>query len=584
MRNFSKLGAVLTVVLTLALSGIHSKASAQIIPTGQSAGALEHEREEARKSRKIDKKLMTPKEEADVKGKEEVIPKEAKERSGLPKEKVLIKKIDVTGVTAISNSVVRGIVSRYEGRELLLEDFGTIAEEITSAYREKGYVTSIAYLPPQKITDNTLVINVAEGAVGNIKMEGNRYFSSKLLSSYLDMKKGDIFNYDLLRQNITDINSHPDRNARVVLAKGEGRGESDVNILVNEKFPFHMLATYNNYNSDYLYRNKYQMEMTTTNLWGRDHIFSAEYQFGEGGAFNLYSARYLAPLGSELTGGVNYINLYQKLGGSVKALDIRGTGNILTAFYSYKVIKGENFSLNVSTAFDCKNIENKILGVVNSRDFTRVLKAGFDLDMTDFLNGRTIVTQEFDVGLPGFMGGLKAKDSRASVVGSGGEFFISSTNAARIQALPYSLTLMLKGAMQLSDHTLPASQQFNIGGPTTVRGYPVSEFTGDNGYTATAELYVPPYLLPKDIKVPYTKTTLYDATRFVGFFDWGLINNRRPQVGEPSSKSLYGFGGGVRFDVPGLNSTALDLAYGCAGKPSDNDRFKIYISTRIFFN
>lgn len=584
-RHFALKGIFLVNLCGLLIFVSSYPASAQNIPPGQTAGSLEKARGQIREQQKFEEKALEEKKKPEIEGEKKVEPAAPVEKPAVSKERVLISAIEVTGVKAVSRDAIRNIVAPYEGKELSLDDFEAMAQAITDLYREEGYVTSVAYLPPQKISENKLTIEVLEGKTGKITWEGNKYFSAKLLSSYLDLKKGEIFNYDTLRKNITTINSHPDRNVRVVLARGEERGESDMNMFVSEQFPFHMTMGYNNYNSRYLYRNRYQFEAKATNLWGRDHIASGEFQFGDGGAFYLYSGRYMAPLGADLSTGASYIHIDQKLMGALKNSEVTGKGDVASWYYSYKCISTENISLTANTAFDYKQIENSIEDSVQSRDNTRTIKVGFDLDMADFLRGRTIVTQEFDVGLPGFLGGLSAKDSKASRAGAGagGEFFKSVTNIARVQSLPASMTLMLRGSLQLTSQSLVYAEQFNIGGPTTVRGYPLSEYTGDNGITASSELYVPPFFVPKDIKVPYTKTSFFDATRLVGFFDWGYVHNRVPQTGESRDKSLYAIGSGIRFDIPNLNSTTLDLGYGLGVKPSDKHRLQVYVSTKMFF-
>lgn len=508
---------------------------AQQIPVGQDVGAVERATEEIKREKKVTEELMKGKEEPDIEEKEDLIPEEP-ERPKVPGEKVLINKIEVNGVIALSPSSVRGIVAPYEGRELSMEDFKEISDLITDEYRAKGYVTSLAYLPPQQIQDNILRIDVAEGRVGNIKLSGSKYFKERLLLRYITLKKDDIFNYDVLRRDMSSLNVHPDRSARALLARGEERGETDVNIEVKDRLPIHVTLGYDNYNSRYLERNRYYVELQSTNLLGYDDIASAEVQLGEAGRYQLYSARYMLPVTRLWKVGAYYIHVDQSLGKEVGYLNIEGKGDIISTYISYKAIDEENLILSINSGFEYKNIENEMLGIVVGEDDIRIAKVGLDLDYTDRFNGRIILNQEFDLGIEDFMDGLEKKDPRASRLGAGGRFFRTVTNAARIQALPADMSLMLRGAMQLTAYNLVSSEQFHIGGMTTVRGYPRSEHAGDRGYTASAELYIPPYFMPKDAKVPFTKTTYYDAIRFLAFFDWGYVENRNPQVGESKDR------------------------------------------------
>jgi hemolysin activation/secretion protein len=323
--------------------------------------------------------------------------------------------------------------------------------------------------------------------------------------------------------------------------------------------------------------------LKSTNFLGLDHIASAEIQLGDEDRYQLFSGRYIVPLGARHQLGGYYVHVDQKLGGTVKSLNIKGKGNIGSAYFSYKLVDDENFILRLNPAFDYKNIENKVLGTVVSKDYMRVAKLGFDLDLMDMFHGRTLITQDFDFGIPNFMGGLKAKDVNASRTGSGGKFFKSVTNLARVQSMPYSASLMLRGGMQLTADKLTSTEQFNIGGITTVRGYPVSEYVGDRGYNAAAELYIPPFFMSKTAKIPVANMKFYDAFRFVGFFDWGRAMNKDPQVGEKKSQQIYSAGPGLRFDIPGKLSVSFDYGFALGQRPTDGSHSQGYIETKLYF-
>ena len=583
MRVSNKIIIVVIALIILSVVYHHAPTIAAQIPTGQDVGSLETLTEDIKKDEAITKKITTEKKKPVIEEERGVIPQAPSEKVEVPETKVLITKIEVTGPKILMEKEIQVIVSQYEGKELSLSDFRDVADSITADLRKKGYVTSIAYLPPQKIENNTLEIDVAEGRVGNINITGNKYFRTKLLLRYIRLKSGDLFDYDKLREDISYINQHPDRNARVVLARGEERGETDINIDVKDRLPIHVTAGYSNYNSDYLDRNKYSVEFKLDNVFGFDDIASAEVQLGEAGRYQLYSGRYIAPLTRNLKLGASYIHIDQALGGSVATLKIKGKGDIVSLYLPYKLIDTDNFDMSISPAFDYKEIDNEILGLVISQDNMRVAKMGVDLDIMDRFNGRTIIAQSFDYGIKDFMGGLRKKDPKASRVGAGGTFFKSVTNAARIQSLPASTSLMLRGSMQLTAYNLVSSEQFVLGGITTVRGYPNAEQAGDNGYSASAELYVPCYFIPKKLKIPHTETTFYDAIRVLGFFDWGLVTNHNPQVGETKREDIYSVGPAVRFNIPNKLSVAFDYGFALGKRPSDGSKSRGYIEVKLFF-
>ena len=281
------------IMVIAALSMISATADAQRIPSGQDVGAIERETERAKRDREIKEKLIQPKEKPEI-GKEAEIAPEKPQAMEAPEEKIFIEKILIEGVTVIKPMRIREIVAPYEGKELSMKDFKEVSDLITDEYRREGYVTSVAYTPPQKIADKTLRLTAAEGKVGNITLEGNKHFKKDLLLKYITLRKNDVFNYDTLRTDLSDLNEHPDRKAKALLSRGEGAGQTDIGLEVEDRTPIHATIGYDNYNSRYVERNRYMAELRSNNLLGFDDVGSVEVQLGEAGRYQLYSARYLA--------------------------------------------------------------------------------------------------------------------------------------------------------------------------------------------------------------------------------------------------------------------------------------------------
>ena len=57
-----------------------------------------------------------------------------------------------------------------------------IAAAVTQYYRSAGFVLAQAFIPAQEVADGIVVIEVLKGTLGNVLMEGNEKYSSKLLA------------------------------------------------------------------------------------------------------------------------------------------------------------------------------------------------------------------------------------------------------------------------------------------------------------------------------------------------------------------------------------------------------------------
>ena len=180
--------AMVLLFLFLSLNTVQ----AQQIPAGQDMGTTERRVQRAKKSKELVEKLTEKKEELEITEPGEIVPEVADEARAL-ETKTLVSRIDVKGVTVLTESQIRAIVGHYEGRQLSISDFKEIADLISDEYRERGYVTTIAYLPPQKIENHVLVIEVLEGKLGKVEISGNKHFSERGLLKYLSQKENESF-------------------------------------------------------------------------------------------------------------------------------------------------------------------------------------------------------------------------------------------------------------------------------------------------------------------------------------------------------------------------------------------------------
>ena len=149
--------------------------------------------------------------------------------------------------------------------------------------------------------------------------------------------------------------------------------------------------------------------------------------------------------------------------------------------------------------------------------------------------------------------------------------------------MPFSSMILVKNQLQLSTMALTATEQYQIGGVINVRGYPSAELVGDNGFSSTVEWYFPPYLIPKDLKVPFTKTTFYDTVKLVAFYDYGMVHLRNPMVTEKKFSQLSDFGWGVRFNLPKNFFFKAEFACPIDQAPSDGKDLRTWLQISTNF-
>lgn len=489
--------------------------------------------------------------------------------SGSAPRTVQVTEIQIEDSRILTPEELAKIIVEYQKRDLTLDQMQEVADRITDAYRKKGYITSRAYLPVQSIKDGVLVIKVLEAKTGNVEIRGNRYFKTKELRRDLNAQPGGAFDFSALQRSLVYINEHPDRKAKAVLVPGKEPGTTDVIVQMEEQRPIHVGFEYDNYGSRYISQNRYSLFFEHDNLLGFEDLFYLKGQISDESRLVMQQVRYVLPVNRTWDLGLYAVNSKIKLGEEFDDLQAEGDAQIFGLFTAHRLIKTETNDLRLSVGFDYKSIRNKILGEQLSKDELRVLKTGLDWDVEDQW-GRNIVAVSMDNGFSDIFGASESKDDEASRAGAGARFDKGSFTYFRLQPTPKETSLLWKNIAQWSNHNLTSSEQFQAGGALSVRGYPPAEHSGDSGIYSALELSVPLYFIPREKSVPFAREELlYDALRFVLFYDIATTHLNKPLSGEEKNETLRGYGFGMRFNLRDDLSLRCEVGYPAAGKPTD---------------
>jgi len=525
------------------------------------AGGVAAQQKGIERQKRLEKRLETDKTKA-----QETLTQEMLADTG---PKILVQSINVEGATLLTQQEISAITSPYAGMELSLKGMQKIADLITDEYRKKGFATSRAYLPPQSIKDGVLLIKVVEGKLGQLEIRGNQHFKTALLESKINLKPGGYFDYSALQKSLVYINEAPDRKARVTLVPGKAAGTTDVMIDVEDQLPIHAGFEYDNYASRYLDRNRYSLVLEDNNLFGFDDKLYIKALTGEANRLHQYQGRYSFPINDGFDIGAYFLVSQTRLGKEFSDLASKGKAQIYGIYSNYSLINKPDWALNLIGGFDYKNIDEYLIGTKISRDDLRIVKLGFDSDSVDAW-GRNIVSLEVDQGIKDFLGGMDEKDDLSSRDGGGGQFTKFPAYFFRLQKMPWETSLLWKNMAQYSNNALVSSEQFQVGGPISVRGYPAAEYVGDKGWYTSPELSFPIYCLKKNWKVPYNQEKWYDTTRIVLFYDWATTSLNRVDGSEKKNQTISGWGYGLRFNLRDNLSMRVEVGYPL-GKPTPSD-------------
>ena len=86
---------------------------------------------------------------------------------------IKVKQIEVVG-NSLFHSEISELITQFQGKSVTITELYELRSSISKLYVDNGYVNSGAYLPAQKLQDGIVKIEVLEGGIESIKVNGNK--------------------------------------------------------------------------------------------------------------------------------------------------------------------------------------------------------------------------------------------------------------------------------------------------------------------------------------------------------------------------------------------------------------------------
>lgn len=478
-----------------------------------------------------------------------------------------LKKINISGATVFNPEELFPIYQPYINKKVNFRDMETITKKIKAKYKAEGYATAVVYLPEQEITEGTIEIRIIEGKMGELNIEGNKQFSSSLIRKHIHLKKNDILNVKILQRDILRLNANPDLEIKTVISASHVPETSDVTLQIEENYPHHIGASFDNQGTRLTGKSRSAFTFRSSNLSGNlDTVYIntllTSGSFGE-------SVNYAAPLTTNGTRfGLDMTYFKMRLGKEYKPDDISGRTQIYTPYVSWELYLSELEEASFNLGMDIKSIKKKTYAKLSSNDQLRQPYFGFDFSKIDSWAGQTTFYPRFTFGTEHFWGASDRNHPTASRAGTGGFVFKYEQGLNRIQKMPWDTYLSLRSQFQAASRTLPSSEQIQLGGANSIRGYPEGDYLADMGGYLSSTWVFPMYLIPETWKVFNSETPLRRQIEPVIFVDIGGGKLKKTLSGEKYDKFLVGVGGGFRINFGRRFYLRLDWAESVGDRPT----------------
>jgi outer membrane protein insertion porin family len=476
----------------------------------------------------------------------------------------VLKAVRTEGTTVLDLEVLRKAFAEQEGRVLNFGKLQAAVEEIEQWYADKGYVLA-KVIDVRTSEDGTLTLEIAEGEIEDIRVQGNTKTRDFIITRELKTKPGDVFNRNQIQEDLQAVfNLNLFQDVNVGLNPGRDPNKVVVVVNVEERRTGTLSGTLGVSSATGVFAG---LSVSEENLGGNNQKASFNVQVGTNETlFDLnFTDPRIATLEIPTSYSVNISNQQSssfvfnegltlpngdpvrinRLGGSITFSrplggNWRASLGARVQFVEARNSKGEQARFDV--------LGNPITFSASGQDSYTSLRLGLIHDTRDNLNtpSQGSVFRLFtEQSVRLFQNGLNANRLEASY----SQFIpvkLFETRSERPQVLAFDV----RAGTTLGD--LAPYDAFPIGGGNSVRGF----FEGGIGSgrsfaTATAELRFP----------------LFDPVGVVVFADYGTdLGSGAAVIGNPAAVrnkpgSGLGLGAGIRIQSP-LGPLRIDYAVG----------------------
>lgn len=463
--------------------------------------------------------------------------------AGADKVMLNLAAVALEGVSVYDPAELAPLYQDKIGTRISVADVYTLAAELTRHYRNDGFILTQVVVPPQTIEGGQVKLQVVEGFISEVLVEGTDSESErKLIASYAGQLRSEPLNARKLEQALLLVNDLPGVTARSIIGPDPRQAGAALLRIQVVRDSFEGQVSADNYGSRFLGPLQLQTGLSLNSFLDMNERITADFIYAPGPSFNKELAygglTYLQPIGRfgttlELAGSLASSNPGYTLD------EFRVIGRSIT--YSVKVnqplLRTRAQNIGVYGRFDVRNNRTQSNIDATREDFIRAVRLGTDFDYIDraFGGGFNSFSVEMSQGLSLF-GASDSGDANLSRAEGDPQFTKFNGEAQRLQRLTRNLNLLVGVRGQYASEALLSSEEFGVGGPNYGRGYDPSEIVGDHGVAGKLELqWTAPIAAP-----------IFKDYQLYAFLDGGRVWNEDATAASDKVISVASTGVGVR--------------------------------------
>ncbi len=465
----------------------------------------------------------------------------------------------LTGVTFDNSSFlsadeIQAIVQPYVGKTATFDDLAAIVAKVNALYRAKGQVTARAILPPQKIRNGVVHIALVEGKLGKVDVVGAKHMSEDYVRDRIAVPPGAVIDVKALTDDVVYFNRTDDAQVRALLKPGSAFGQTDVELDLTEPPPDAIQIFVDNQGVDSTGKEEAGLYYKHTNLFfdgDRTSVYGTVSRGGVDGTVS-YGAPFDAS-GDRVDASYerNHIDI---INGQFNGLAIHGSGETANAGVTMPLVASRQWLITAEFA--------EAYGTSRTVQTSGVV--------SDTATYREIGTLSITYIDPDLLAALNPSfayaESHNAILKKDEDISLFTGQGTAIVPFAQTWSIHLSTAWQYSPQSLlPPDLLFQIGGPTSVRGYPSGTYAGDSGYYGNAELH-------------HEFTDISKGLDMFVFYDAGMVFSTSPAR---RSLDAMGVGGSYSLNSAVTMSASVGIPLMRANPGQDGYQFYLQLAGRL---
>lgn len=420
-----------------------------------------------------------------------------------------LKGLEFGATRVVPESLLTELRGRYVGRTVSIADIKAIAAAVNKYYREHGYLTSRAYLPEQDVSKGILRVELLEGTIGQVETSGLTTTKPEYVRRAAGIKPGEIFRTDTLEARLAEFNTFTDLKSRLNVSPGKEDGTSDLELVMQERKRFGATLLTDNagqHSTGYYRGGAFATARGLVSTAYTRDVLTAGY-VGARGAHSFSGAYAITENVLKTTWGVSLDHSKTDcITKELRDLDVIGKYTAVTVSVKRSLYTNARNILSNGLAFAFKDNKNTVSGYKMHQYRTNALT--YTLDYLALFEH-------------GYLYNALSATRGWQVAGDGRALWRANYRLEGNYAFNQFLAANCRLNAQISNRReLQSSEQIQLGGINSVRGYEEGMLNGERGYAIQMELR-------GNLKSLWTTPPSWlDTAEFFAFFDCGQLEHK----------------------------------------------------------